>query len=62
VKTILDRLFDHVGWIPRGNVMERLQSGRPIAMESPDGGGVLLTDDGEEYFSSADDAEFFSYF
>jgi hypothetical protein len=60
--TILDRLFDHVGWTPRSNVMDRLQANRPIAMEGPDGEGVLLSDDGEEYFNSADDAEFFSYF
>jgi hypothetical protein len=59
---ILDRLIDHAGWIPRSNVMDRLQTGLPIAMEGPDGEGVLLSDEGEEYFESADDAEFFSYF
>jgi hypothetical protein len=60
--TIFDRLIEHEGWIPRGDLFDRLGAGLPIAMEGPDGGGVLLTDDGEEYFKSADDAEFFSYF
>jgi hypothetical protein len=62
VRTILDRLFEHVGWTPRGDVLDRIGAGLPIAMEGPDGQGVLLSDEGEEYFQSADDAEFFSYF